>query len=208
MVSPLKPKKKWMSSDGDVPEGERQYIGEPLPSDILCGRGKSIQHPGNDRMRDLVMEKKNEYQDAKRRDEKTAITNDIVAQLLGGPTPVRFLLKDDKGWYSVGTNYAKEKVSHALRAKVGERKRTEEGAEGDIEKLPKKKGRKRNFKTPEHEQLADDIVKKQRVILRNLMEQAIYKKQITAAAEEGEPAAADPAEPPMEDEVEKAAADI
>jgi hypothetical protein len=59
-------------------------IPTPVPKDVICGRGKmTSSHPGNRKLRDLVLQKKQEYQRAKRRDEKTSITSEIVHVLRG-----------------------------------------------------------------------------------------------------------------------------
>lgn len=59
-------------------------IPTPVAKDVICGRGKmTSSHPGNRKLRDLVLQKKHEYQRAKRRDEKTSITSEIVQVLRG-----------------------------------------------------------------------------------------------------------------------------
>lgn len=55
---------------------------DPSPEDIICGRGKmTISHPGNLKFRDLIMERKEEYQLARRREDKTQITIQLVQTL-------------------------------------------------------------------------------------------------------------------------------
>jgi hypothetical protein len=57
-------------------------IQEPNPHDILCGRGRSTSdHPANVRFRQLINQNKDSYQKAKRRDEKTKITCELVDRL-------------------------------------------------------------------------------------------------------------------------------
>jgi hypothetical protein len=57
-------------------------VTEPLPTDVICGRGKmTSSHPANRRFRELVDSHKREYQNSKRRDEKTRITCDLVDKL-------------------------------------------------------------------------------------------------------------------------------
>eukprot|EP00522_Entomoneis_paludosa_P017161 CAMPEP_0172444218 /NCGR_PEP_ID=MMETSP1065-20121228/4276_1 /TAXON_ID=265537 /ORGANISM="Amphiprora paludosa, Strain CCMP125" /LENGTH=273 /DNA_ID=CAMNT_0013194651 /DNA_START=94 /DNA_END=915 /DNA_ORIENTATION=- len=90
------------------------------PNWIICGRGSRVSsNPGNDRFRSLVQERKEEYQSAPRREEKTRITMEIIQALTEGPEPCRFMLKDAGGasWCEVDMDYAKEKVSHALRSR-------------------------------------------------------------------------------------------
>ena len=59
------------------------------PMDIICGRGSRVAHPGNQRFRKVVLERKVEYQKAQRRDEKTRITHEIVETLRSDPEPSR-----------------------------------------------------------------------------------------------------------------------
>ena len=63
-----------------------QGIPNPSPIDVICGRGKmTVAHPGNRKFRDLVLTKKRAYQLARRRDDKTKITFELVQKLrLGG----------------------------------------------------------------------------------------------------------------------------
>jgi hypothetical protein len=61
-------------------------IANPNPNDVICGRGKmTTAHPGNRRFRQLVRERKDVYQKAKRRDDKTRITFDLVQEIRAGP---------------------------------------------------------------------------------------------------------------------------
>ena len=60
-------------------------IATPAPKDVICGRGKmTSSHPGNRRFRELVLEKKQAYQRARRREDKTKITFDLVQALREG----------------------------------------------------------------------------------------------------------------------------
>mmetsp|Transcript_7926 Transcript_7926/g.10390 ORF Transcript_7926/g.10390 Transcript_7926/m.10390 type:complete len:203 (+) Transcript_7926:164-772(+) len=104
---------------------KKKWVHDPLPTDIICGRGARVSHPGNQRFRTIVFQRKGEYQQVKRREDKTRITLNIVNILLGGSVPARFLLKDSETdqWYDVGIEYAKEKVSHALRSRPGAERR-------------------------------------------------------------------------------------
>ena len=61
-------------------------IRTPAPTDVICGRGKmTIAHPGNRRFRQLVIDQQDAYQKAKRRDDKTRITFELVQQLRNCP---------------------------------------------------------------------------------------------------------------------------
>lgn len=71
---------------------------EPRPMDIICGRGSRMTHPGNQRFRSLVLERKEIYQQSTRREDKTRITLEIVQQLLApepyNPQPARYVTLD------------------------------------------------------------------------------------------------------------------
>ena len=70
----------------DAPAFDRsQGIANPSPIDVICGRGKmTVAHPGNRKFRDLVLTKKRAYQLARRRDDKTKITFELVQKLRQG----------------------------------------------------------------------------------------------------------------------------
>jgi len=98
-------------------------VDEPLPTDVICGRGKmTASHPANRRFRELVDSRKAAYQNSKRRDEKTRITCELVDKLRGEG---RFVLFDPetKLWYEVSDEYAREKVSHSLRSRSSSEQR-------------------------------------------------------------------------------------
>jgi hypothetical protein len=66
-----------------------EIVASPAKFDIICGRGKSVTHPGNVRFRRMISARKEEYQKSKRRDDKTRITQEIVDALQQGPEPSR-----------------------------------------------------------------------------------------------------------------------
>jgi hypothetical protein len=72
-----------------IPASMGEAISTPGPMDVICGRGKSVSHPGNQRFRRMILAKKEHYQLAKRRDEKTRITFEIVVELRRGSQPSR-----------------------------------------------------------------------------------------------------------------------
>jgi hypothetical protein len=100
----------------------RQYLHvlvDPLPSDVMLGRGRSfLHHPGNKRLQTVVEMNKHRYLNAANRKEKTCITQEIVHIIQTyGNVPGRFLRYDAKagGWYQVDDHEARVKVSHAIR---------------------------------------------------------------------------------------------
>lgn len=87
------------------------------PYDVVCGRDKlAHMHPGNKRYKQLIHSYRSHYQAATKRDDKTAITWEVIntVQTNGG----RFMMLDPV--YNVlveaDPKYTHEKVSHALRS--------------------------------------------------------------------------------------------
>lgn len=66
-------------------------VDAPEDNDIICGRGKSVSHPGNLKFRRMVSIRKDEYKQAKRREDKTRIATEIVDELRNGPKPSRYV---------------------------------------------------------------------------------------------------------------------
>ena len=90
----------------------------PKQFDVICGTNKlSHAHVGNKRFRDIVEMIRERYQTAPSRDEKTRITCEIVSAIRSHRPGGRFLKinADTNKWDDVGDEYAREKVSHALR---------------------------------------------------------------------------------------------
>jgi hypothetical protein len=88
----------------------------PSTFDVLCGeRSDALAHVGNKIFRMIISWYSDEYQNAQHREEKRRITKEIISliQESGG----NFLKMDENKnkWCVVGDEYAREKVSHALR---------------------------------------------------------------------------------------------
>eukprot|EP00977_Amphora_coffeiformis_P000823 scaffold175_cov177-Amphora_coffeaeformis.AAC.25 len=145
----------------------RELVHDPKPEDIICGRGSKGSHPGNKRFRQIVMEQRDLYQKATKREEKTKITLDIVQRLMSCKKPARFLLRDTKSncWYDVGFEYAKEKVSHALRSRPTEDKRKRS--------KPKKKAKRKPSFSPELEGLVKGMITDQQSLLQSMIDKEI-----------------------------------
>lgn len=133
----------------------------PEPDDIICGRGKSIAHKGNARFRQLINEKKDEYQAARRREDKTRLTMEIVQELRRHS---RFLLKDPKSqlWFEVGQEYMKEKVSHALRSRPEKERRKRP--------KPKKKATRKLQQSPAIDEAVESLIQEQQAMLKSMIE--------------------------------------
>jgi hypothetical protein len=129
--------------------------------DVLCGRDKvSHAHIGNKHFRRIIETFREGYQKADCRDQKTNITCSVIARIhsYGG----RFLkLNEDTGiWEEVGDQYAREKVSHALRSAK------------DPNRPKVKKPRKIKKYVPSHEEDAAfrEALEEQQRIFQNLID--------------------------------------
>lgn len=136
-----------------------------LTSPRLCntiGRGKSIAHKGNAKFRNLINLRKDEYQAARRREDKTRLTIEIVQELR---KTSRFLLKDPKLqlWFEVGEEYMKEKVSHALRSRPNEERRKRP-------KPSKKKALRKKHLSPAIDDAVESLIQEQQALLKSMIE--------------------------------------
>jgi hypothetical protein len=89
----------------------------PARSDVLFGRGKVKEHPGNIRLHELINSKRSWYEMAEKW-EKTVIAEEIVAIIRDSQG--RFLKVasgDEDGWIEVDIETAREKVSHTFRSR-------------------------------------------------------------------------------------------
>lgn len=101
-----------MTTNDALPHGSTRITGQPLDSDIICGRGRCVQHPGNQNLRRLVNARKAEYQACTRRTTKTKISKGILSEL----GEARFLMFSHDAWNILPATYAREKIAHALRS--------------------------------------------------------------------------------------------
>jgi hypothetical protein len=101
---------------------DKNRITEPSSFDVLFGRGKPYQeHEGNRRLHQCVEYYRDSYSRSLRRD-KMVIAQTIVCLIKDSSQhPGRFLRRlkgpDEEYWCEVSDMVAREKVSHALRAK-------------------------------------------------------------------------------------------
>jgi hypothetical protein len=91
----------------------------PRRFDVLLGRGKKhTGHPGNERLQIVLGMHSVRYNTTTSRNEKTAITQEIVQSIqTTGDPPGRFVRfdKEANGWVEVDDAAARIKVSHAIR---------------------------------------------------------------------------------------------
>jgi hypothetical protein len=112
---------------------DMEAVGALNPYDVLMGKGNEIPHYiGNQRYRDLVETRKQEYNANRKHKRKTAIASELVdhIQSLGG----RFLRREedsnsansaieDGRWRIVPRSVALEKVKQSLRQRKKDKKR-------------------------------------------------------------------------------------
>lgn len=102
-------------SSKSMEQSNNKLILVPNPTDILMGKGRLPKsHPGNLRMRCLIVEYFEQYNTSHKRD-KPAITDSIFQKLKD--SGCRFLRHDnDQGGYSEASDVtAREKISHGFR---------------------------------------------------------------------------------------------
>lgn len=103
-------------------------IQEPHLNDILCGRGGSINsHPGNRVFRGWIAERRESYNLAESKADKSRITSEIMERVRDQGPPGRFLQKIVEGdrkndpynisgyWHEIDGSKALAKISQALR---------------------------------------------------------------------------------------------
>lgn len=91
----------------------------PRDEDIIFGRGgRTNHHPGNKRLREIVLKYRQTYNKAKKVD-KPKVSKLIVNALRDATPPSRFLRMNEETtrWEDVGDKRAAEKVSQTLREK-------------------------------------------------------------------------------------------
>ena len=95
-----------------------------LPSrfDILCGKTSTNKHPGNVLFRQLILTKVDDYMSSTKKAQKGLVTAEILNDL--HKIGARFMKLDRKTmqWRAISPADAREKVSHAIRDRVRERK--------------------------------------------------------------------------------------
>mmetsp|Transcript_4718 Transcript_4718/g.13337 ORF Transcript_4718/g.13337 Transcript_4718/m.13337 type:complete len:750 (+) Transcript_4718:518-2767(+) len=133
----------------EIPEGPFNPVPaskapcEPNDSDVLCGRGGTINtHPGNAKYRQLVEQRKRVYLTARFKREKRLISESIIKEIRNQNPPGRFLNRDTKDgdWYDIGDIKAREKTSQALRENLPKlRKELEAEKEAEKEAAAAKK---------------------------------------------------------------------
>ncbi|GAX10370.1 hypothetical protein FisN_3Lh585 [Fistulifera solaris] len=158
------------------------WFSQPSDHDIVCGRGKSIcAHAGNQKFRRMIVARREEYQSTLKRDDKARITAEVVQALCNGPSPSRFLIKDTETdlYREVDMEYAREKVSHALRSRLStskmKKKRSvpaHDDEDSDQQKRRRKTPRNNNYCnwTKEEEVQIQMMIQNQQQLLQTLLQ--------------------------------------
>ncbi|CAJ1954507.1 unnamed protein product [Cylindrotheca closterium] len=103
--------------DAIDPDAER--VSRINKTDILFGRGKGFQnHPGNQRMREIVEKYKIKYHTL-RRTEKQDLIEAVYQELTEGGARFLKKLEKEETWVNVDRPVALQKVSHTLRCRKG-----------------------------------------------------------------------------------------
>jgi hypothetical protein len=116
-----------------------------------------------------VLSRKEDYARAKRRDEKTRITLELMQDFMQqGPEASRFLLKDasTNKWLVVDEDYVKEKISHALRSRPNETRRRRP-------RQPKRTSRKPTL-APDIEATVQKLIIVQQQLLKSMIDKHVY----------------------------------
>jgi hypothetical protein len=95
----------------------------PDDRDVLCGQTSLARnHPGNVFLRQLILSKVDDYSRANEKAQKGVIIFEILKEL--ETNCVRFMKfnKKENHWVTISSMEAREKVSHAIRDRVRERK--------------------------------------------------------------------------------------
>jgi hypothetical protein len=105
------------SDSGDFSSSShRLLVLTPSSVDVLFGRGRVKEHPGNMRLHQLVGKRSSRYEVAEKW-EKTVIAEEIVVIIK--ESSGRFLrpIFSGQGWLEVDKEVAREKVSHTFRSR-------------------------------------------------------------------------------------------
>jgi len=88
----------------------------PTPNDVLCGRGpKSFKHPGNQRLRTLIVLSLERYDRCESRKQKTLLIREIIQSILKGGGRFLKFDKTNDGWFDGGMQAARSRVGFAFR---------------------------------------------------------------------------------------------
>jgi hypothetical protein len=98
-------------------------LSAPSHCDILCGKTSTNKHPGNVFFRQLILAKVDDYMISTKKAQKGLITAEVLDEL--DKQGSRFLKFNKKTaqWCAISSAAAREKVSHAIRDRVRERKK-------------------------------------------------------------------------------------
>lgn len=113
------------SSDTDKGATATDADFEPSYYDVLCGRGKGCAAwVGNRRFRVTIQMNKERYIEAPTKLDKSLVVDEIVKTISSASPNGGFVKKDPttEKWYTISHKEARDKVGHAMRDAVSEKK--------------------------------------------------------------------------------------
>ena len=155
---------------------EEQSLEGVTPKDVLCGRDRiSHAHIGNKKFRKLIEELRQSYQNAPSREIKTQITCQVISTIHSQGGRFLKLVDTEKQstsgeklrWEEVTEQYAREKVSHALRS----------AKDPHRPKVKKRRQMKEYVPTPEEESLFRETFADQQQIFRSMVARHDHRQQ-------------------------------
>jgi hypothetical protein len=126
--------------------------------DVICGRGKvCFNHPGNQKLRELVASSLKIYSQAACKVEKSIIVSNIVDVIRRGSPNGGFVKQDPSGhyWLEVGDRLAREKVGQTLRDALSTQYRSSRGAKNMRRKMDQTQSRNQEDTTTTSELLIE-----------------------------------------------------
>jgi len=117
----------WNAKEQPLESATSKFALYPNLRDVLMGRGKYREWPGNQRFSKLVALYAPRYveADSKDRIDKTVIALEVIHHV--ETEGIRFLERTDEGWNVTDDGAIKDKVSHSLRAQVKHLSKTASG---------------------------------------------------------------------------------
>lgn len=84
---------------------------QPGPMDVICAKGKvALNHSGNQRFREMIRSRLEDYSNATSRLQKSFIVSEIVNAVRQASPCGGFIKQKDRRWYEVGDHIAREKT--------------------------------------------------------------------------------------------------
>ena len=127
--------------------------------DVICGRGKVCHnHPGNQKLRELVASSLKMYSQAASKVDKSIIVSNIVDVIRRDSPDGGFVKHDPSGryWFKVGDRLAREKVGQTLRDALSTQYRSSTSAKNMRKKHRAQSSKKEEDTTTTSERLINE----------------------------------------------------